>query len=99
MGIQMLFPLLIIAALPFIPETPRYLCMKGKHDEALKIMKALRKDDETAEAEIADIQASLNRKVEAGSWLDLVRGSNLRRTIIAITIPMIEAWQGQSFMV
>jgi SP family sugar:H+ symporter-like MFS transporter len=98
MGIQMLFPLLIIAALPFIPETPRYLCMKGQHEQALIVMKTLRKDDQTAEQEIADIESSLERHVETGSWLDLVRGSNLRRTIISVTIPTIEAWQGQSFM-
>lgn len=98
MGIQMIFPLLILASLPFIPETPRYLCMKGKREEALVVMKTLRKDDETAENEIADIESSLERRVEKGTWMDLVRGSNLRRTIISITIPTIEAWQGQSFM-
>lgn len=45
-----------------------------------------------------DIEVSLERAVDTGSWLDLVRGPNLRRTIISITIPTIEAWQGQSFM-
>ena len=98
MGIQMVFPVLIIAALPFIPETPRYLCMKGQREDALKVMKTLRKDDETAEIEIAEIETSLEKHIEKGTWLDLVRGTNLRRTIIAITIPTIEAWQGQSFM-
>ena len=99
MCIQVVFPVLIILALPFIPETPRFLCMKGKHEEALKVMKMLRRDEKQAENEIMDIKATLERKVETGSWMDLVRGSNLRRTIISITIPSIEAWQGQSFMV
>jgi MFS family permease len=98
MGIQMIFPLLIIAALPFIPETPRFLCMRGRREEALAIMKKLRNDDQTAEIEIMDIETSLEKHVETGSWFDLVKGSNLRRTIISITIPTIEAWQGQSFM-
>ncbi|KIW05923.1 uncharacterized protein PV09_03116 [Verruconis gallopava] len=98
MGIQMAFPLLIIAALPFIPETPRFLCMKGRREEAITVMKTLRRSDEQAIQEIDEIEASLERKVETGAWIDLVRGSNLRRTIISITIPSIEAWQGQSFM-
>ncbi|KAF2115729.1 hypothetical protein BDV96DRAFT_599300 [Lophiotrema nucula] len=69
-----------------------------QREQALTVMKTLRKDDGTAEQEIADIEASLEKRIEAGSWLDLVRGSNLRRTIISITIPTVEAWQGQSFM-
>jgi Na+/melibiose symporter-like transporter len=98
MCVQVVFPVLIILALPFIPETPRFLAMKGRHDEAVKVMKMLRSDPKQAEEEIAEIEASLERKSETGSWMDLVRGSNLRRTIISITIPSIEAWQGQSFM-
>lgn len=98
MGIQLVFPLLILASLPFIPETPRYLCMKGRRSEALAVLKTLRKDDQTAENELLDIELSLERTLDTGSWLDLVRGSNLRRTIISVTIPTVEAWQGQSFM-
>ncbi|KAK5116288.1 hypothetical protein LTR85_009260 [Meristemomyces frigidus] len=98
MGIQLIFPLLILAALPFIPETPRYLCMKGRRTEALAVLKSLRKDEQTAENEMIDIELSLERTADTGSWLDLIRGSNLRRTIIAVTIPTVEAWQGQSFM-
>jgi hypothetical protein len=92
MCIQVVFPVLIILALPFIPETPRFLCMKGKHEEALKVMKMLRRDEKQAEAEIDEIKSTLERKTETGTWMDLVRGSNLRRTIISITIPSIEAW-------
>ncbi|KAF2001830.1 general substrate transporter [Amniculicola lignicola CBS 123094] len=98
MGIQMLFPIMILVALPFIPESPRFLCMKGRREEALSVMKMLRKDEQTAENEITDIESSLEKHVDTGSWLDLVRGSNLRRTIISVTIPTVEAWQGQSFM-
>jgi Na+/melibiose symporter-like transporter len=98
MGIQMIFPVLIICALPFIPETPRFLCMNNRREEAMVVMKKLRKDDQTAEIEIAEIEASLEMKADTGSWLDLIRGSNLRRTIISVTIPTVEAWQGQSFM-
>jgi SP family sugar:H+ symporter-like MFS transporter len=94
MGVQMVYPVLLIACLPLIPETPRYLCMKGKREEALVILKTLRKSDETAELEILDVEASLEMHTSDGSWLDLFRGSNLRRTIISVVIPTIESWQG-----
>jgi SP family sugar:H+ symporter-like MFS transporter len=98
MGVQMIFPLLLIAALPMIPETPRWLCSKGRREEALATLKTLRTSDEIAELELLDIEASMEMHVDDGSWLDLVKGSNLRRTIISVTIPTIESWQGQSFM-
>ncbi|KAH8888040.1 general substrate transporter [Thozetella sp. PMI_491] len=98
MGVQMMFPVFIICALPLIPETPRWLCMKSRRDEALEILKTLRTSDEVAELEILDIEASLEMRNSEGKWIDLIRGSNLRRTIISMVIPSIEAWQGQSFM-
>ncbi|RDW66371.1 hypothetical protein BP6252_10006 [Coleophoma cylindrospora] len=98
MGVQLIFPILLLSALPWIPETPRWLCMKGRREEALTILKTLRKTPETAELEILDIEASLEMHNDDGKWIDLFRGTNLRRTIIAITLPTIEAWQGQSFM-
>jgi SP family sugar:H+ symporter-like MFS transporter len=98
MGVQMIFPILLLAALPMIPETPRWLVMKGRREEALVILKQLRTSDEIAELEIMDVEASLEMHTDDGSWLDLFRGTNLRRTIISVVLPSIEAWQGQSFM-
>lgn len=98
MGVQMIFPILLLGALPWIPETPRWLCMKGRREDALAVLKTLRTSDKSAELEILDVEASLEMHTNDGNWIDLFRGTNLRRTIIAITLPTIEAWQGQSFM-
>lgn len=61
-------------------------------------MKTLRVSDEIAELEILDVEASLEMHSNDGAWIDLFKGTNLRRTIISVTIPTIESWQGQSFM-
>jgi MFS transporter, SP family, sugar:H+ symporter len=98
MGVQLIFPVLLLVTLPWIPETPRWLCMKNRREEALAVLKTLRTSDEIAELEILDIEASLEIHSNDGNWIDLFRGTNLRRTIIGITLPTIEAWQGQSFM-
>lgn len=98
MGIQIIYPLLILVTLPFLPETPRYLCMKGREDEALQVLTSLRKDSEQATLELEDIKVSLNIHVDESSWVDLFKGSNLRRTIIALVIPTVETWQGLSFI-
>lgn len=41
LGLQLLPPLLMAAATPFLPESPRFLIMKGRYDEALDIIKRL----------------------------------------------------------
>ena len=98
MGIQGIYPLFILASIAFVPETPRYLCMKGRRDEASKVLMSLRVDKESVHQEIEEIAIALNIHTEDSSWFDLFRGSNLRRTIIAVVIPNIEAWQGLSFI-
>lgn len=61
------------------PETPRYLCMAGRNEEALSILERIG-GREAAEIEMAEIQASL-----AGprrGWRDLMR-PGIRRAVWA----------------
>jgi len=45
----------------FVPETPRYLAMKGKDDKALKVLAKIG-GEEQAEATLRDIKATLHEK-------------------------------------
>ena len=98
MGVQMIYPLIILCCLPFLPETPRYLCMKGRDEEASKVLRSLRVNPETAAQELLEIDESLHIHQEEGSWFDLFKGPNLRRTTITVGIAFLEAWQGLSFI-
>lgn len=98
MGIQGIFPLMILVAVWFVPESPRYLCMKGRDDEALGVLTSLRIDSTTAETELLEIQNGLRIHKEDAAWKDLFTGTNLRRTAIAVLIPVLEAWAGLSFI-
>ena len=51
---------LFLTALFFVPETPRYMVMRGREEKALKVLHKISGDD--AEKEISAIRESLNEK-------------------------------------
>ena len=51
---------LFLTALFFVPETPRYMVMRGREEKALKVLRKISGDD--AEKEISAIRESLNEK-------------------------------------
>jgi MFS transporter, SP family, arabinose:H+ symporter len=59
LGIEFLPAIIYFFLMQFVPQSPRWLVMKGKFDEALKIMKRLG-DDETAEKTISDIKENIS---------------------------------------
>lgn len=76
----------ILALVPFTPESPRWLVLKGRKQKAQANLDKIRhKADVDSGATAAEIDAlelliedSFSR--EQGSWLDLFKGNYLRRT-------------------
>ncbi|KMQ37986.1 major facilitator transporter [Oenococcus oeni] len=64
--------LLFIGTL-IVPESPRWLIMKGKTETALKILKGIRSNKQESQQEITQIQAALKKEKEVShiSWHDL----------------------------
>ena len=54
---------LFLVALFFVPETPRYLMMRGREEKALKVLRKISGDD--AEKEMTAIRESLNEKSQS----------------------------------
>uniref|UniRef100_L2FA92 Sugar transporter n=1 Tax=Colletotrichum fructicola (strain Nara gc5) TaxID=1213859 RepID=L2FA92_COLFN len=92
-------PSLMILVTAFVPESPRWLLGKEEYEEALVNLKGL--NDGRAgfdgETELAAMKANLEQHTEKGSWADLFRGTDLRRTTIALLPPFFSQATGQAF--
>ena len=71
---SLVFFLLLLGA----PETPRYLSMAGRHEEAFALLERIG-GRESAEFEMAEIRASLSGSRQ-GAWRDLLR-PGIRRAV------------------
>lgn len=96
-SMQLIPAVLILLLVPFTPESPRWLLLKGRRAEAETCLEKIRPaHDNQSGATAAEINAleGLMEEYDAqdqGSWLDLFRGNYLRRTWVIIspfTIPV-----------
>ncbi|KAM0752486.1 general substrate transporter [Meredithblackwellia eburnea MCA 4105] len=101
-GVQFVVPPLMIAVYFIIPESPRFLVMKGRSDEALTALRYLRSAEHDCEAELAEIEVAMAERskfaASTKTW-DAFRGTNLRRTLVAIGIQCFSNAQGIGYVV
>ena len=97
-------PVVSFASLPFMPESPRWLLLNGRDEEALKSLTWIRNgayDELALRAEFEEMRLNALRDLENQSkWLvlDLFRGTNLRRTLLSVGVGLINPGTGAMFV-
>ncbi|XP_042875211.1 facilitated trehalose transporter Tret1-like [Penaeus japonicus] len=81
-------PLLLLAGSSLLPESPSYLVVKGRRQQALVILRRLRGDYADVEAEVADLERRnrVGGGGGGGGWRDLLKADVLKRIAVVIVL-------------
>ena len=93
LGLEAIPALLYFACLYLVPESPRWLIMQGREEEALKVM-ARTSSDRQAKEDLATIQISLGVEEEKSSFKELLKPSMRLVMTIGISIAILQQITG-----
>ncbi|KAI8254652.1 High-affinity glucose transporter ght1 [Colletotrichum sp. SAR 10_77] len=99
-GLFYVIPTIVICLIWFIPESPRWLLLRDRTEEAKTAHHALRAgtmSDDAIALEFAKIQQSLADEPEQGRTRELFQGVNRKRTAIAVGMSFFQQATGQAF--
>ncbi|KAE8373678.1 hypothetical protein BDV26DRAFT_296734 [Aspergillus bertholletiae] len=87
MGVQLVFPLIVLAFLWWVPESPRWLLRKNKIDAARKALQSVNRDDKSyiADDDLDTLQRDIDNEkhlAQDSSWSDLILDPIERRKTI-----------------
>ncbi|KAH7924695.1 maltose permease [Leucogyrophana mollusca] len=100
-ALQWIFPAILLAGLPFAPESPWWLVRKGRTDDARKTIQRLAGPTIDANLQLRQIQETIvleEQYATTSRFIDCFRGSNLRRTTIAMMVFVLQQGAGVVFV-
>ncbi|OAL44464.1 MFS monosaccharide transporter-like protein [Pyrenochaeta sp. DS3sAY3a] len=103
LGTIYIIPVFLSIGLFFIPESPRWLMLMDRQDQATKSMLWMRPDPASVHEEMAEIQAAIDVErstKDSANFMDIWRDPvDRRRTLLAIAAVSTQAASGAMFMI
>jgi MFS family permease len=101
LSIQIVFGVVILISTLFVQDSPSFFLIKSKDDRALATLRSLRRGYDEVEvlAEFENLKAQKAIREEVGQvpWKALFQGTDLRRTLLALSIANMQQMSGIAF--
>lgn len=102
LGVVYVTPVLMSIGLIFMPESPRWLILRGRVDEARKGLRWLRPEGHDVEKEVTEISDAIERERQlahgAVVWESLRNPIDRRRTFISLASMATHSASGAMYL-
>lgn len=102
-AVQFAWAIILVLGMIVLPETPRFLIKKDRHEAALKALAKLRRvdvNDPSLVQELAEIQANHDYEMSLGkaSYIEIVRGTLGKRLATGCAVQGLQQLAGVNFI-